>query len=695
MAPLSGRSRLGVVLGPDPDPGRAREPISSAQHALSLPPDLLEACLKLSEYHAIPLPTVLRATFPPGLDSGRYRVVRRESGWPWEAGSLVSRAEIKDTLGPDGLRAAEADGAVILAPAPPERKTVEWSVVRGGAEPDLARAPKQREVFEALKGSGGELPSRMLLSRTEAGRNVLRELARRGALRLVSRPEPAPLVGTTGSDEEGPESFLPDAERAVGRGGPFVWRVPTDGQLDAVAAVARAVVGEGEQALVLAPEREAVEGLVTHLRGALPPGHAVAAYHGGLGRDRAVVHAAARDGEADVVVGTRAAALLPLARPGAFCVVDEPDGSHRAEAGYEGLPVHTRDVAISRGRAEGTAVVCLSPVPSLRLFAAGGRVRELPPRQPASWPSVRIVDMRGSGSVLSSVLLDACRRSGGGRRVGVIVDRLGYASVVTCNRCGAVKRCPGCDAPLASLDGTNLLACSRCGRRESHEGRCAECGSDRLSPTGLAVERVRDELAERLGERVGLITAARRDREEAPVVAGTARCVLRERWDAVLIPDIDSSLHASGLGATERSFRMVYRAAESAADLLLIQTRVPEHHALLAAARGDYEALASEEIPRLRAAGYPPFAHLAVVSLYGPEDKVLGAVESRLRPGLAPGVEASEPVGVSRAGKPPFWRVLLRARDLGAVAGAAAGAARLAAGTHGLQVRVEVDPEEV
>ena len=700
VAPLSGRSRLGVVLGPDPQEGRAREEISSVHHGLSLPQDLLEACLRISESYAIPLPTVLRAALPPGLDTGRFVVVRPDKGWPWPAGSVVSRAEIKKVLGPDRLLAAEAGGLVALSPAVPDRKTAEWCVVRGAAEPDLARAPRQREVFAALEDRGGALPSAALLSETGAGRNVLRELVRRGAVKLVHRPEPAPLFETRGDGGGEDATFRQDARIAVGRGGAFVWRVPTREQPGAVAALSRAAVEEGEQALILAPERETVDALVRHLRHALPPGHTVAAYHGGLGRDRAAVHAAARDGGADVVVGTRVAALLPLARPGAFCIVDEPDGSHRAEAGYEGLPVHTRDVAAARGRFEGAAVVCLSPVPSLRLYAAGGRgrarVRELPARPPRAWPSVRVVDMRGSGSVLSSELLDACRRfAGGGGRVGVLVDRLGYAAVVVCNRCGAARRCSGCDSPLSAHEGSRVLACNLCGRREPGGGPCADCGSGRLSPAGLAVESVRDGLSGALGVPVGLITAGRRELDGAAIVAGTARCVLREGWDAVVIPDIDPSLQASGPAATERSFRLVYRAAEVAARMLLIQTRTPEHGALLAAARGDYGALVASELPRLRAAGYPPFAHLAVASLHGREETVLRAVESRLRPALEAGVEASEPVCVARAGRPPFWRVLIRARGLGAVGRAAALIARMAAGTHGLRARVEVDPEEV
>src|SRR3712207_9538569 len=88
---------------------------------------------------------------------------------------------------------------------------------------------------------------------------------------------------------------------------------------------------------------ETVDRLARHLRRALPRGYDVAAYHSGIGRDRAAVCGAARRGEADVIVGTRAAVLLPLARPGALCAVDEHDESHRAEPGYEGVPIRSEE----------------------------------------------------------------------------------------------------------------------------------------------------------------------------------------------------------------------------------------------------------------------------------------------------------------------------------------------------------------
>ncbi|HEX2181831.1 MAG TPA: hypothetical protein VHH10_06060, partial [Rubrobacteraceae bacterium] len=595
----------------------------------------------------------------------------------------------------------ETEGRISLSPVVPEPARVEWAAIRAAASPDLARAPRQRRLFELLGEQGGACPVSALLSEGGATRSTLRELVRRGAVRLQRRPKPAPILVATGEGEiVDLEPFLRSARPAVRRGGAFVWRVPTAEQPVAVMALARATAEGGEQALVLVPEIETAESLARRLRRALPEGLSVAAYHSGLGRDRATVYEAARQGRVDVLVGTRTAALLPLARLGSISVVDEPNEAHRAEPGYEGLPIHARDLALERGRVEGVGVFCLSPTPTLGLFASEVRRRTgvltLPARHPARWPSVRLVDMRGSGAALSSSVLDACARTvAEGGRVGVVANRLGYATAVTCNGCGTVRSCPDCGLPLVLHERAGLLVCNRCGHREKVADGCGVCGSDRTSPVGLAVERVREEISSRLDAPVGLMTASERELADAPVVVGTAHSILEQEWDSVVLPDVDSSLLGTGIAAVERAFRLVYRAAEAARRLLLVQTHQPEHYALREAVRGDYQAFAAAELPRLRSLGYPPFAHLASVTLEGPQEAVHGAVESRLRPALGSGVEMSGPVPLARGAGTPRWRVLLRSGDRPAVARAATLAARLPAGSPGLRVRVDVDPEEV
>ncbi len=694
VAPLSGHSKLGIVVAAEAGDDHAREDLRAVVGELSLPADLVELCRWVSKAAAVALPVVVRRALPPGLDTGRYRILDPAPDWPWPSGSFVGRATLKRALGRDGLRAAEGEGRIELAPAAPEREALEWAVAVDGASPNLQRAPRQRELFEVLSRREEGCRTSSLLSETGASRRTLRELVRRRAVRLVRRPYPPPVFSTEGDavDAGRLEPFYGGAVRVVERGGAWLWRTPTREQPDAVTAVVGAALDKGWQGLVLAPEIEKVGRLVEHLRANLPAGRTVAPYHSGLGKDRAAVYEAVRRGRVDVLVGTRAAALLPFARLGAICVVDEPNEAHRAEPGYEGLPIHARDVALERGRIEGAGVLCLSPFPSLRFYS--GRHRELPARQARQWPSVRIVDMRGSGAILSSTLLDACSRSlEEHHRVGVVANRLGYATAIACNRCGAVRSCPECDLPL--YYGTNLLACPRCGHREKATGKCAACGSSRLIPTGLSTERLREELSTSLGERVGLITARERELEVARVVVGTAHCLLQDEWDAVVFPDADALLLGGTIGAAERAFRVLYSGAEAARRLLLVQTRLPEHYALRAAMRGDYPAFAAAELPRLRTLGYPPFTHLASLTFKGPEAAVRGAVELRLRPVLVRGVEMSALVPLARTGGSPAWRVLLRSPDRSLVARTGSLAARQAAKTYGLEVRVDVDPEEV
>lgn len=699
VATLSGHPRLGIVVGFEPEGERELEEVRDVREDLSLTQDAVSVCQWVCEVSAIPLATALRAALPPGLNIGSYRVREPASGWRWKPNAVVARTTLRRVLGRDGLRATEAEGRVEFAPELSQPREMEFAVVRSAADPDLARAPRQRELFEYLKAHPAGLPVAELLRETGANRPTLKELARRGAVTLERRAEPAPIFETTGKDLAETRNGVQAGERLATEGGPWLWRVPTAEHAVTVAGVIRGALARGRRALVLAPEIEAADTLVRTLRGSLPPGYKVAAYHSGLGRQRSLLYAAARDGAVDVLVGTRTAAMLPLPDLGLICVVDEPNEAHRAEPGYEGLPIHVRDLALCRGRIEDSAVLCLSPTPSLRLYASPDNVRELPEVTAEHRPAVRIVDMRGSGADLSATLISACRHAiEEGERVGLIANRLGYATVVTCNRCGSVKNCPYCDLPLALLEGAGSLVCGRCGYKETMPERCEVCGSERLSATGLGVKRVREEVSATVQEPVGLCTASERDGLDAALVVGTPRSILGEEWDTVIVVDADAVLLGSGMGAVERAFRLLYRATEAARRRVFVQTRVPEHYALQTALRRDYPAFAAAELPRLRALGYPPFAHLASVTFEGRETVIRHAVESRLRPALDSGVEMSGPVAAPGAGGSPAWRVLLRGDERAAVARAGARAARVSGGSGGsrsVRVRVDVDPEEV
>ena len=72
------------MVGFEGERDRAREDVLSVVPDLSLGPDLVKLCLEISENAAVPLPTALRAALPPGIDAGRYRVLRPIPDHPWE-----------------------------------------------------------------------------------------------------------------------------------------------------------------------------------------------------------------------------------------------------------------------------------------------------------------------------------------------------------------------------------------------------------------------------------------------------------------------------------------------------------------------------------------------------------------------------------------------------------------------------------
>lgn len=692
--PLSGYSRLGLVVTVG-DGERASEDIRSVHSDHSLPAEIVELGLWISNVAAISLTSVLRAALPPGMNTSSYRILNPLPEWPWQAGKIVNRPALRRTLGGEGLRTSEEEKRIELVVQEPGRRTAEWAFTTESAAPNLDRAPRQRELFDALLKRPEGYPVKDLLSETSASRATLRALVDRGVVSLERMPEPPPML--TCRDSSGVEvleSFARQAGRIVDVGGAWMWRTPTDEQTHAVAAVARAAIEGGEQSLILVPEIDAAEDLAGKLQGLLPTGRTVAAYHSGLGRHRAAIYEAAGGGRLDVLVGTRSAALIPMPRLGAICVVDEPDGGHRGEPGYEGLPIHVREIVRERGWIEGSGTLFLSPYPSLKLYAEKPEVRELPARPAREWPSASILDIRGTGLSLSPTLIETCRLSiEAGGRVGIVANRLGHATSVSCNACGKVQSCPSCDLPLSLSK--RLLTCARCGYFREYSEGCGVCGSNRLTPTGLAVERVREEISRALGCEIGLLTAAERDKLDAPVVVGTAHYITGQKWDMVAISDVDALLQGSGIGSVERAFRLIFAAAEAARERLVVQTRYPEHYALQAALRGDYPAFAAAELPRLRDLGYPPYGHLVALTFNGTRESVRRAVESRLRPDLDPAVAMSEPVLVLGDGEASTWKVLLRSTDREAASQSVGLVTRLARSGSGPKVRIEIDPEEV
>jgi primosomal protein N' (replication factor Y) len=93
------------------------------------------------------------------------------------------------------------------------------------------------------------------------------------------------------------------------------------------------------------------------------------------------------------------------------------------------------------------------------------------------------------------------------------------------------------------------------------------------------------------------------------------------------VVNADTALHFPDFRASERTFQLVTQVAGRTGrgprgGQVLVQTFTPEHPAIQAAIRHDYETFACQELQVRQTFGYPPFSHLVRVVISSENETV-------------------------------------------------------------------------
>jgi primosomal protein N' (replication factor Y) len=383
-------------------------------------------------------------------------------------------------------------------------------------------------------------------------------------------------------------------------------------------------------------------------------------------RERWAAWWACRQGQARVAVGTRAAAWLPLAPLGLAVVLDEEDPAHKAP---DAPRWHARDLILERARREGAAVLLASPAPSLESWVAGRTgLLAVAPDRPHRWPAVERVALgrdQATGACLSPGLRDAAREAlGRGGSVLLVLNRLGFARLLACAECGAVRRCARCRVAVLYHRETRALACRLCGLRVPAASLCGRCRGRRLQLVGWGTERLETEARQAFpGARV-----VRYDSTVAPNDAEAARIAFRSGVARVLVGTTmalrlaeerpvtvgalvlaDATLGLPDFRAAERTFQLSWRLAETVEPdgSVWLQSFLPEHPALLAVAQGAPDRFYEPEWNERRELGYPPARRMARLVVEGREAARLG--EDLAARGRAAGATVLGPAALAGA----------------------------------------------
>lgn len=363
-----------------------------------------------------------------------------------------------------------------------------------------------------------------------------------------------------------------------------------------------------------------------------------------------------RDGQADIVVGSRSAIFAPLPRLGLVIVDEEHEWAYKQS---EHQPrYHARDVALKRAELTGSVAILGSATPDITTYhaAQSGAYKLLPlpyrvGRRRAQngsellvelpMPPVQVVDMRselkaGNSMLFSRALTSALDATlSKGEQAILYLNRRGSHSFTLCRECGYVPECKRCDVPLVYHADIHGMLCHRCNAFALVPRECSKCGSASIRGFGLGTQKVVDEVAALFPQarilRWDRDTAARQSthadlmdtfaRGDADVLVGTqmiAKGLDIARVTLVGVVSADTGLFMPDFRAPERALQLLMQVAgragrrtESAHSRVVVQTFNPEHYAVQAAADHDYTGFYRGEI-RFRAEhGYPPFGQLA------------------------------------------------------------------------------------
>lgn len=537
--------------------------------------------------------------------------------------------------------------ALLRQGEPAERRLQRFWIAQTDARPEdprLARAPRQREALKTLRQHPhGVLHE--LLGQLGLVKDSLDLLQAKGLVKVETRyHQPHRHQGAWLAQAELPlngEQRL--AYEAVRAGSGFhcylLEGVTGSGKTEVYLQLIRATLEAGRQALLLIPEINL--GPQTLGRFEQRFNARIALLHSALtDRERMDIWLAARDGELDIVVGTRSALFTPLKHPGLIIVDEEHDASYKQQ---EGLRYHARDLAVVRARFENLPVVLGSATPSLESLhnAEQGRYAHLRLSLRAGGaqpPRFERLDVRSRplDSGLSQPLLKAMGATlERGQQVLVFLNRRGFAPTLLCHDCGWLAQCPRCDARMTYHRGSGELRCHHCDQRQTPPRHCPSCGKLDLRPVGAGTERAEERLQLMFPDvpvlRIDRDTTARKDalgkllrtiHSGAPcILVGTQMLAKGHHFPKVTLVavlDADSGLFSADFRASERMAQQIVQVAGRAGRAeepgqVLIQTHLADHPLMVQLAEEGYPAFARQALQERRAAGLPPFAYLALL----------------------------------------------------------------------------------
>ncbi len=523
---------------------------------------------------------------------------------------------------------------------------------------DRKSAAARVRILRQLLAASAPLGLAALLRASESTKSPVDTLLREGLLSAQAvtiardpfallRPERGVVPELNEDQARALEVLLPALEAPTSQGF-LLHGVTGSGKTEVYLRLLERTLALGKGAILLIPEISLTPQTVERILGRLT---GVAVLHSHLtDAERATEWQRLARGDARIAVGPRSALFAPVQKLGLIVIDEEHETTFKQQ---QSPRYHARNAACERARIENAMLVLGSATPSLEAesLARTGVIQRLSlPRRVRGrpLPEVHIVDMRsehvvGQGGIFSRRLVVAIERTLAQKeQVLLFLNRRGFSTTVICRTCTWKATCRNCAIQLTHYRDDARLLCHHCGHESPAPRACPECRQPTLRFRGFGTERVAAAAASlfpsaRIMRRDGDALRARGAPEElynslrdgkVDILIGTQ--VLAKGFDIPAITLVgvisaDTALLIPEFRSAERTYQLLAQVSGRAGrgeqpGRVLVQTNMPEHFAIAAAARHDHEGFVRRELDARRVAGYPPTGHLLRIVVSAPDE---------------------------------------------------------------------------
>ena len=415
------------------------------------------------------------------------------------------------------------------------------------------------------------------------------------------------------------------------------------------------------QVLLLVPEINLTPQLERRVRAYFPEKEMVVLHSGVSEKVRGIAWHDAMTGKAQIILGTRLAALTPLPNLSAIVVDEENDPSYKQQ---DGIRYSARNLAIWRAHDLKIPILLASATPSLETWMAAkaGRYEHIRldrRAQGANLPSVHLINTRDPQtqfspgdsckpkikSPITKTLCNAISQNLEKKQQSLIlINRRGYSPVLSCSACSWLSKCGQCSSYMVlhkagALSRKSVLSCHHCGLVKPIPTHCPDCGNADLKTLGQGTQKIEDLVEEMWPSarvlRVDTDSSRKSKGAEAlfqeihegnvDIVVGTQMIAKGHDYQnigLVAVLDSDSRLFSQDFRAAERLFAQLVQVAGRAGRAnkdgeaggeIYIETQFPDAAVFQYLLRHDVDGFLSYTAHERKEAGLPPFSYQALI----------------------------------------------------------------------------------